>query len=72
MGLGGEAEQRPVAVEAPRPTLPDDFQPGLVVTVQEDVADPSGGILVGQLDCLGAVSLDVDDNDGGIGEYTAD
>ena len=35
LGLGHEPEQRPIAVEAPRPSLGDNLEPGLVVTVEQ-------------------------------------
>ena len=49
LGLGDQAEEGAVAVEAPRPADFDDLQLGLVVTVQKLVGDLAGGCLVGQL-----------------------
>lgn len=47
--FGDQAEERPVAVEAPRASVFYDFKSGLVVTVEQFVGDPAGGRLVGQL-----------------------
>ena len=47
--LGDEAEERAVAVEAPRPARLDDLEARLVVAVEELVRDAAGRVLVGQL-----------------------
>ena len=70
--LGDEPEEAAVAVEAPGPALLNDFQARLVVAVQEDVGDAASGILVGQLDGLGAEPLDVHDGDETVGQDAAD
>jgi len=52
-----EAEQGPVPVEAPWAALLRYLQTRLVVTVQEHIAGAAPGILVGQLERLGAEPL---------------
>ena len=49
LGLGDQAEEGAVAVEAPRPADLDDLQLGLVVTVHKLVGDLAGGCFIGQL-----------------------
>ena len=58
--LGDQPEQGAVAVEAPRPAGFGDFEPLLVVAVQQLVGDLAGGRLVGQLQRLGAEPLHAD------------
>ena len=71
VGLGDETEQAAVAVEAPRAPGGDDLQPGLVVAVDEFVAKPALGGLVGQLQALGAEPLRIDDSDDRTGQDAA-
>ena len=59
--FGDEAEQSPVSVEAPRPTLFDNLKVRLIVPIKELVGDFALGGLVCQLDREGAVPLDIDD-----------
>ena len=70
--LGDEAEERAVAVEAPGPALLDDLEARLVVAVEQLVRDLAGGVLVGQLERLGAEPLDADDGDQRVREDAAD
>ena len=66
--LGDETEQRAVAVEAPRPTLLHQFEPGLVVPIEQFVRHLAGGRLVGQLEGLGAEPLHADDDHHRVGD----
>jgi hypothetical protein len=43
--LRHQPEERPVAVEAPRPPQLDDLDPRLVVPVEQHVGDLAGGVL---------------------------
>jgi hypothetical protein len=70
--LGDEPEQRTVAVEAPRPALLDDFEPGLVVPVDQLVGHLAGGRFVGQLERLGAKPLHADDGDEAVRQEATD
>ena len=70
--LGDQAEQRAVAVEAPRPALLHEIEPQLVVPVEQLVRDLSRCSLVSQLECLGAEPLDVDHCDEGVREEAPD
>ena len=72
LGLGHEPEQRPVAVEAPRPSLGDNLEPGFVVTVEQLVGDRAGRRLVGELERRGAEPLHADDGDQAVGMNAAD
>ncbi len=63
LGLGDQAEQRAVAVEAPRPALLDQVEPRLVVAIEQLVRHLAGGRLVGELERLGAEPLHADDGD---------
>ena len=65
-------EQRPVAVEAPRPSFGDNLEPGFVVTVEQLVGDCAGRRLVGELERRGAEPLHADDGDQAVGMYAAD
>jgi len=50
LSFGGEPEQHAVAVEAPRPSLLDDFESGQVVAIQEFVGTfPAGVLLVSSI-----------------------
>ena len=53
----------PSAVEAPRPSLGDNLEPGFVVTVEQLVGDRAGRRLVGELERRGAEPLHADDGD---------
>ena len=70
--LGDEAEERAVAVEAPRAALLDDLEARLVVAVEELVGDPARRRLVGELERVGAEPLDADDGDERVGQDAAD
>ena len=61
----------PSPVEAPGPADLDDFQVGLVVTVQKLVGDLAGGRLVGQLQRFGAEPLHADDRGDALGQNAA-
>ena len=63
LGLGNEAEEGAVAVEAPGAGLFGDADAGLVVAVEEFVGDLAGGRFVGQLDGVVPVPLHVDHRD---------
>ena len=63
LGLGNEAEEGAVAVEAPWAGLFGDADAGLVVAVEELVGDLAGGCFVGQLDGVFPVPLHVDHSD---------
>ena len=71
LGLGDQAEEGAVAVEAPRPADLDDLQLGLVVTVQKLVGDLAGGRFVGQLKRFGAEPLHPDNRRDPLGQYAA-
>ena len=70
--FGHQPEQRAVAVEAPRPPLDDDLEPGLVVAVEQFVGDRAGRRLVGQLERFRAEPLHADDRDQAVGMHAAD
>ena len=70
--FGHQPEQRAVAVEAPRPPLGNDLEPGLVVAVEQFVGDRAGLRLVGQLERFGAEPLHADDRDQAVGMHAAD
>ena len=70
--LGDQAEQLPVAVEAPRPPGFADFEGRLAVPVKEHDAGLSGGVFVGELDCRRTVPLDVNYRDEAIGQDALD
>ena len=70
--LGHQPEQRPVAVEAPRPPGGDDLEPGLVVAVEQLVGDRSSRRLVGQLERFRAEPLHADDRDQAVGMHAPD
>ena len=71
LGLGDQAEEGAVAVEAPRPADLDDLQLGLVVSVQKLVGHLAGGRLVGQLERFGAEPLHADDRREAVGQNAA-
>ena len=58
--LRDEPEQRAVAVEAPRPALLHQIEPGLVVPIEQLVGHLAGGRLVGEFDRIGAEPLQAD------------
>ncbi len=60
VGLGNEAEEGPVAVKAPGSSL-DDLDGRLAVAIEQLVAQPSGGVLVGQLDDGRTVPANIND-----------
>ena len=53
-----------------RPSL-DDGEARLVVAVEELIRDPATGVLVGELQGLGAEPLDIDDRHGCVGQDAA-
>jgi hypothetical protein len=65
-------KERAVAVEAPGPTLLDEFQAWFVVAVKQLVGHLAGGRLVGQFQRLGAKPLDADHGHQGVGNDAAD
>ena len=72
MRLGDEAEQRAVAVEAPRPALLDQFESRFVVAIEQLVRHLARGRLVGEFERLGAEPLDADDRHEGVGQDAPD
>ena len=70
--FGHQPEQRTVTVEAPRPPLGDDLEPGLVVAVEQFGGDRAGRRLVGQLDRLRAEPLHADDGHYAVGMHAPD
>ena len=70
--LGNEPEERAIAVETPRAAALNHFEARLVVAEEQLVGDASGGVLVGELDGVGAVPLDVDDRDQPVRRDAAD
>ncbi len=72
VGLGDEAEQPAVGVEAPGAAGGDDLERRLLIAVDELVAGVAGRVLVGQLDGGGAVLMDIDDRDQAVGEDAPD
>ena len=66
--LGDEAEQRAVAVEAPRPALLHELEARLVVAIEQLVRHLAGGRLVGELERLGAEPLHADDDHDRVGD----
>ncbi len=69
--LRHEAEEVPVAVEAPGSTLLDHVEPGLVVAVEELVRDLPGRVLVGEFQGFRSEPLDVHDCDEAVGQNAA-
>lgn len=61
MCFGDEPEDIAVAIEAPRPSLLDEFEARFVVAVEKDVRHLPRRIFVGELECLRAKPLDVND-----------
>lgn len=59
--FGDEPKQLAVAVEAPRLTLVRYLDAPLIRAIQDLVAHPTSGVLVGELERVVAVPLDVDD-----------
>ena len=72
VGLGDQAEQRTVAVEAPRPSGLGNLEARLVVAIQDLVGDLAGGGLVRQLDRVRAEPLRVDHGDEGVRDEAPD
>jgi hypothetical protein len=72
LGLRHEAKERAIAVEAPRPTLLDEFEARLVVAVEQFVRHLAGSRLVGQFQRFGAKPLDADDAYQGVGNDSAE
>ena len=69
--LGDQAEERPVAVEAPGTTGGHDLQHGLVVPIEQLVADPAAGVLVGELHGVRAEPLHADHRHQPVGQDAA-
>ena len=63
LGLGNQAEERPIAVKAPRPAQLHHLQPRLIVAVDQLVRHPSVRGLVGQLQRVRAKPGDADHRD---------
>ena len=72
MGLGDQAEERAVAVEAPRAACRQDFQRRLAVAEQDFGADPARAVFIHDLQHVRAVPFDADKLDGGIGSDAFD
>ena len=72
VGLGDQAEQRPIAVEAPRPPLLDHFELRLPVTEEQDVAELARRVLVRKLDRRVADPLDGLDGRERVGDHSPD
>ena len=72
MRLRHEAKQGAVPVEAPGAARLGHRQARLVVPIKQHVAGAPHGVLVGQLERLGAEPLDIDDRHEAIGEDAAD
>src|SRR5690606_6334569 len=67
-----KAERGAVAIAAPGASLLYDFQPRLVLSVEDLVSYPTSGITIDERERIGAVPLYVDDGNGGIGKDSAD
>jgi hypothetical protein len=70
VGLGDEAEQRAIAVEAPRSPFGDNLQGGLAVTVEELVVDAAGGVFVSERQRVRAMPVHGNDRDQRVGSDT--
>src|SRR6516164_2667798 len=68
MRFGDQAEQVPVAVEAPGPSLRCDFDARFIVPVQQFVRDLSARILVSELKGLRSEPLSINNSDETIGQ----
>lgn len=68
LGLGDEAEESAIAVEAPGPALLDKVEAGLIVAIEQLVGYLARRRLVGELERLGAEPLDADHGNQGIGQ----
>jgi len=66
--FGDQTEESAVAVEAPGTALLDDLEAELVVAVEEAVVDLAGGVLVGELEGVGAEPLCLDDRRQRVGD----
>ena len=71
LGLGDEAEEVAVAIEAPRPADRHHLDSGFVVAVEQFVGDPAFRRLVGQFDGGGAVPLHVHHGHQSVGQNAA-
>ena len=67
-----QPQERAVGVETPGPSGGDDLQGGLALAVDQLVAEPTAGVLVGQFDHGRAEPLDVDDRDQAVGQDAPD
>src|SRR2546430_4391338 len=55
LGLGDQAQQGAIGVEAPGPAGRGDLDAGLAVAVEQLAAETAGGVIVGHLDAARAV-----------------
>ena len=60
MGLRNQAEQMPVAIEAPWAAVLHDFETRLVIAIEQLIRNTTRWALVGELESLGAKPLDAD------------
>jgi hypothetical protein len=70
--LGDQAEERAIAVEAPRSARLDDLEARLVVAVQDLVRDPAARRAIHERERVGPVPGDADDRDRRVGQDAAD
>ncbi len=68
--LRNEAESGAIAVEAPGPTVLDNLEPCLIVSVKNLAGELSDRCLVGQIERLGAIPLDAHDRDDAVRHNT--
>lgn len=69
--LGHQAEGVPFSVEAPGAPGRDGFEPGLVVPIEQFIAEAAFGRLVGQFQAFRAEPLGADDRDDGVRQDAA-
>jgi len=71
LGFGDQAEQIAVAVKTPGTTLFHQFEPWLIVPIEEFVGNLTGGGLVCKFNGIRTKPLNVDDRDEAIGQDAA-
>lgn len=67
VSFGHQTEKMPVAIEAPRPALLDDFEAWFVIAVEEGVGYLAIGVFVCQFKRVGTEPLHVDNCNEGVG-----
>src|SRR6266850_4404108 len=72
MRLGHEPEEMPVGVEAPRPTSFDDFEPWLIVTIEDFIGDAATWVAIHERERVRAMPLDIDYGYSTVRTYAAD